>query len=125
MTSAQRVAKRYLDKMPPLRGGGGKQAAVDKIPLFNKFDIHLKKLDIIKTALKFYPNADPSTFKWGDKLESYPYKNDGLMFFNWFMQFKEGTPEFEAENYVSGSVKIALEKNGDIIRVYAFHNIDG
>jgi hypothetical protein len=94
-------------------------AAVAKVPLYGKFETKVSLAQIEKLVDKHYQLV-PGSLKWTPGLNSYPSNNRGEMFFDF-----SGENATDPSNYISGSVIIALERNGDEIRSYAYIRIDG
>ena len=109
---AKRVAARFMQR----------QAAVDKVPVFPKFEVRVKAQDIEKMFKKHYPGAVNGSLKIERKVKAYSGKR-GEMYCNLFMD--NTLPRYEGEEVLTGSLVMVLEPEGGHIRCYAFVNIDG
>jgi len=98
-----------------------KQGAVDKVPIFSKFEVNLKPRDIEKMFLKHYPMARPGSLEIDRKVTK---AMGGRMFSNLTMENDDPNAE-DYERTLTGSLVVALDPDSSGARVYAFVNVDG
>jgi hypothetical protein len=93
--------------------GSGKTAAVDKVPIFSKFETRVTEDQVEKMVAKHYPIV-PKTLQFTRGMNQ---SHNGS-----YINF---TYEMDTGKTGSGSVIVYLENNRDSVRVVAFVNIDG
>jgi hypothetical protein len=105
---AESVLSRFQAESMP-----GKTAAVDKVPIFNKFETRVTEDQVEKMVAKHYPIV-PKTLQFTRGME----RSHNGAYVNFTYRMEDGK-----EN--GGSVIVYLDNNRDSVRVVAFVNIDG
>jgi len=117
-----KVAQQNPEFAKALTAELGKTAAVDKVPIFSKFEKKVTVKDLEKMMLKHYPDAVPGSLQLLPKLSSYDSGSRGTQFVNFTM---DTTHPNDSEFGLTGSVTTSIENNRNSIRVYSYVNIDG
>ena len=100
-----------------------KTAAVEKAPIFSKFEKMVSAREIEALFIKHYPEAVKGSLKIDTKVKGNP--SSGRIYCGLSMDLKiEGLEDWETP-VLTGSVITAIEPGPRGIRVYSFVNIDG
>jgi hypothetical protein len=97
-----------------------KIAAVDKVPVFSKFEINLTTRDVEKMFLKHYPMARKGSLQFDRKVKG----RLGSPFFGITMDNDDPSAE-DYNKVLTGAVVMAMDPSPTTARLYAFVNVDG
>jgi len=106
-----------------------KVAAVDKVPIFGKFEVKLT-LDKIERMVAQHYGIIPGTCKLQPGIEG--YANQGRIHINFTVDLAPSDKNYDEmlrlypkdTPVTTGSVIIAIENNSTSVRAYAFVNVD-
>lgn len=109
--------------MRVIRENENLEEAVDKVPVFSKFDRVVKVSELEKMFMKHYPHAVKRTLKIKPGIKGDVGGNRSEIFASMYMENKD--PDNPDYDILTGALIVVLENDKTSVRVYSYIRIDG